>query len=684
MMSRSCFSPVRRPVLTSRAARMAGWARFAVPLTLLAAFLLGLPDRAHAGDAPAWMHALVSVPLPAHDEKTDAVLLYSEENLTIQPNGKFKRTTRRAYKILRVGGKSYGVAQAYVHAEEKVLSMRAWCIPAQGRDYEVKDKEAQEGSPGVQYGELVSDLRVKLIVIPASDPGNIVGYEIEEEEHPFVLQDIWQFQTSIPVKEARFSVELPAGWEIKSTWLNYPEVKPTSAGTNQWQWVVHDVGAIEYEEDMPPRRGVAGQLLLTFLTSASDKQGFQTWAEMGKWETNLTQGRRDASPELKQKVAELTTNVPDQLSRMRALANFVQRDIRYVAIELGIGGFQPHPARDTYSHRYGDCKDKATLMSAMLKEIGVDSFYLSINTTRGAVTAKTPPNMYWFNHEILGIKLPDDVKDPSLVATYQHPTLGRVLIFDPTDELTPFGELRGELQANYGLLVTPEGGDLVQLPQLAPPASGIARIAKLSLDERGGLQGEVHETRVGDPAINQRGALRNVQKDADRIKPIETLMAHSLASFQITKATISNLNQTSQPFGYDWTFVAPNYGKTAGGLILVRPRVVGSKTSGLLETKEPRKYPVEFNGPRRDTDTFEIKLPPGYEVDDLPPPADVDFSFGSYHSKVESQGGMIRYTRTFEIRELSVPTDKTDDLKRFYRIIANDERSTAVLKPSGH
>ena len=211
-----------------------------------------------------------------------------------------------------------------------------------------------------------------------------------------------------------------------------------------------------------------------------------------------------------------------------------------------------------------------------------------------------------------------------------------------------------------------------------------ARIAKLSLDERGGLQGEVHETRVGDPAINQRGALRNVQKDADRIKPIETLMAHSLASFQITKATISNLNQTSQPFGYDWTFVAPNYGKTAGGLILVRPRVVGSKTSGLLETKEPRKYPVEFNGPRRDTDTFEIKLPPGYEVDDLPPPADVDFSFGSYHSKVESQGGMIRYTRTFEIRELSVPTDKTDDLKRFYRIIANDERSTAVLKPSGH
>ena len=68
---------------------------------------------------------------------------------------------------------------------------------------------------------------------------------------------------------------------------------------------------------------------------------------------------------------------------MRALAKFVQGDIRYVAIELGIGGLQPHQASDIYSHRYGDCKDKATLMSSMLREIGVESYYLDVNTQRG-------------------------------------------------------------------------------------------------------------------------------------------------------------------------------------------------------------------------------------------------------------------------------------------------------------
>jgi hypothetical protein len=116
----------------------------------------------------------------------------------------------------------------------------------------------------------------------------------------------------------------------------------------------------------------------------------------------------------------------------------------------------------------------------------------------------------------------------------------------------------------------------------------------------------------------------------------------------------------------------------------VRPRFIGNKSSDLLETKEPRKYPVEFDGPARDTDTFEIILPAGYEVDDLPPPVNAEYSFASYHSKTESSGNTLKYTRTFELKELSVPLSKVDDLKKLYRIIAGDERNTAVLKPAGH
>jgi hypothetical protein len=194
--------------------------------------------------------------------------------------------------------------------------------------------------------------------------------------------------------------------------------------------------------------------------------------------------------------------------------------------------------------------------------------------------------------------------------------------------------------------------------------------------------GEVEETRLGDRAASQRWALRTVTKDSDRIKPIENLLSTSLANFRITKASVLNLQHTDQPFGFKYTFEAESYAKLAGNLLLVRPRVLGREASGILETKEPRQFPVEFAGPVKDTDVFEIAIPAGYEVDDLPPPVDADFGFASYHSKTEAKGNVIHYTRSFEVKELSVPASKAEELKKLYRIIASDERNTAVLKPA--
>ena len=679
MSNRLCCSPARRLRVSKMRRALLSFA------LVVMGCLAGVPPCA-AADAPAWMHALVSAPLPAHDEKTDAVLLYSERIVTVQSADKFKITVREAYKILRPGGREYGTVTVSYNSHSKITGLRGWCIPAQGKDYEVKDKEAVEISlPKVDGSELVSDVKDKLLRIPAADVGNIVGYEYEKELQPFVLQDVWRFQEANPVREAHYTLQLPAGWEYKATWMNYPEVKPAQSG-NQSQWIVSDIKGIKHEDSMPPWQGVAGQMIVSFFPpgSSAQNQGFQNWKQMGIWYQGLTSGRRDASPELKQKVASLTASASAPAAKMKALGEFAQRDIRYVAIELGIGGWQPHPAAEVFAHHYGDCKDKATLMGAMLHEIGIDSYYVVINSERGSVTPETPAHMGGFDHVILAIKLPDGVSEGSLAATMFHPRLGKILFFDPTDELTPFGQLSGALQANYGLLVTPDGGELVELPELPPAMNGIQRTAKLNLSAAGTLSGEVQETRVGDRAWSQRWALRTVTKDTDRIKPIETLLSHSLATFQITNASVGNLQLTDQPFLYNYSVVAQNYAKSAGNLLLVRPRFIGNKSSDLLETKEPRKYAVEFDGPSRDSDTFEITLPPGYEVDDLPPPVNADYSFASYHSKTEVNGNTLKYTRTFEIKELSVPVNKVEDLKKLYRIIAGDERNTAVLRPATH
>ncbi len=628
------------------------------------------------------MHALVGMPLPSYDEKTDAVLLYSETNVTVVSSDKIKTHVRKAYKILRPNGREHGVFGVPFNPQTKITTLHGWCIPAQGKDYEVKDKDALDVSPpNIEGGELVSDVKYRLLRIPAPDPGNIIGYEYETEEHPLVLQDGWDFQGLDPVRESHYSLQLPSGWEYKVAWLNHPEVQPKEAGNNLWQWTVGDVPGIRREQDMPPFEGVMGQMVATFFPAGgpSVSNGFSNWREMGTWYWNLERGRSDASPEIKQEVAALTAGKTTSLQKMQALAQFVQRDIRYVAIELGIGGWQPHPATEVFSHRYGDCKDKATLMRSMLQEIGVDSYQVAINTARGSITPGTPAYR-GFDHQIIGIRLPDGVKDPSLIATWHDAKLGTILFFDPTNEYIPFGQIPGYLQANYGLLITPDGGEMMSLPQQPSAMNSIRRNAKMTLDPAGRLTGEVQEVRMGDRASSVRERLRTVTSDADRVKPIESLLASSLPSFRIARASVVNLEKTDQPFEFHYSFESENYAKNAGGLLLVRPRVIGSKGSGILETKEPRKFPVEFEGPAQDTDIFEIAMPPGYTVDDLPPPVDADFGFASYHSKSEVTGNVIRYTRTFEVKELSVPVSKADELKKFYRIIASDERNTAVLK----
>jgi hypothetical protein len=662
-------------------------ARPAIKIAPLRALIVALTcvlaaSSARAADAPAWMHTAASAPVPAHDEKTDAVLLYSEQVVSVQAIDKIKTHVRLVYKILRPTGRDYGIVRVPFTSHSKITYLRGWCIPAQGKDYEVRDKEAVEVSlQKVAGSELISDVKDKLLQIPAPDVGNVVGYEYEEEEQPMVLQDIWRFQSSIPAREQHYSLQLPAGWEYKASWVNYPEVKPTQGG-NQWDWAINDVKGLRREDEMPPIQGLSGQMIVSFFPPGGPSaNGFSSWPQMGKWYLNLTNGRRDSSPQIAQQVATLTATAKTPLDKMRALAQFVQHDIRYVAIELGIGGWQPHAATDIYTHHYGDCKDKATLLSSMLSQIGIESFYVLINVERGSVTPETPANI-GFNHAILAVKLPPGLTDPSLVATLQHPRLGTLLYFDPTNEYMPFGEIGGYLQANYGLLVTPEGGELVELPQQPPAMNGIARNGKLVLDLSGTLTGEVNETRVGDRASSERWSLRTVSKSSDQIKPIEDLLAGSLSLFRITQASVVNLNESDRPFGFHYTFEAQNYAKNAGGLLLVRPRVIGVKARGLLETKEPRKFPVEFDGPVRDTDSFDITIPSGYVVDDLPPAVDADYGFASYHAKTEVKGNLIHYSRTYEVKELSVPVARAEELKKFYRVIAGDERNTVVLKAS--
>src|SRR5258707_2110979 len=539
---------------------------------LLATLSLFGARLAVAGDAPSWIHAQAGATLPAHDDKTNAIVLYAETILTIQPNGKIKELYREVDKILRPDGEGRGVVRVYFDSQSRITNLHAWCVPVSGKDYEVKEKDAVESAIiGVDGSELVSDLRTKTLRIPAATPGSVVGYEMEQELRPYVMVDEWGFQDTVPVREAHYTLQLPRGWAYKANWLNHSEEHATEAAAGQWHWSINDVRAIRVEQDMPPWRGIAGSMVVALVPPSGQDPGIQSWHELVAWYLGLTRGRRDASPEIKQKVADLTASIPTTFGKMQAMAKFVQNDIRYVAIELGIGGHPNPPAAEVFSHRYGDCKDKVTLLSTMLKEIGIESYYVLINTERGSVTAATPPNLA-FDHAILAIVLPADLETATLQAGVTHPKLGKILFLHPTNEPTPLGRLSGGLQAKFGKLVTPEGGGVLELPQLPVDTNGIERTAKMALDDKGTLRGDVHEVRLGDRAAAQRYELRATTQDTDRIKPVEAVMGASFSTFQILKATVGTLRVPDRPFQRNYTLEAESFAKAAGDLLLVQPR----------------------------------------------------------------------------------------------------------------
>src|SRR4029077_4645646 len=141
MGCRLCCSRGKSMRVTRRLTSLATDRR-ALRAVLCSAVLMVIIVPAGASSAPDWMRALAGVTLPSYDEKTDAVLLYSERNVTVLSADKIKMQVREAYKILRPEGRGHGTVGVYVNPGRKITSLHGWCIPAQGKDYAVKEKDA--------------------------------------------------------------------------------------------------------------------------------------------------------------------------------------------------------------------------------------------------------------------------------------------------------------------------------------------------------------------------------------------------------------------------------------------------------------------------------------------------------------------------------------------------------------
>ena len=642
--------------------------------TSVATLIITAAQNASA-TVPDWVRQAAAVPVKAssYDDEIDAVVLLDEQVMNVSPSGQIVVQNRRAVRILRPQGRSEGTYSVIFSKEQKVDWLRAYGVNDKGEQFEAKDKEAVEVNLS-NDGSLYVDERRRAITAPANDPGGTVAFEMQEKMPPYQHDDVWAFQEQEPVLVSRYVVNLPPGWELSTTFANHADIKPTISG-NSYTWEVRDVPPIHREHRMPSLASIAAAMEVHLYSGGAHTPA--GWAGVGAWQSQLAEGRRVASPEIQQRVRDLTATAPDFESKVRAITKWVQRNVRYVSIQIGIGGWQPHPAPDIYRAGYGDCKDKATLLSTMLKEAGIDSEYVLayLGSRTHVVPQRVSP--YAFNHVFVAIELPgNEFKDAPAVVTVHGK---RWLLFDPTAEYLPVGELEGVLQGSYVLLNDHGRGELIRVPLFPSERNEVARKATLQLAADGSLSGEIDESDSGNYALELRDYLLDLRPD-DRRKAIEHRMNEEFNGASLESVDFENLDDVSKEFKIHIKFKASRYAVNAGPLILVKPRVMGTFGGFVDRDDKPRQFAYEFESSEMRKDDFTIQLPAGFAVDELPKPVKSEFEFGRYTSTTEVKDNVLHYTRVMDITDPEVPVDHVPDVRRFFHTIAMDERGSAVFK----
>jgi Domain of Unknown Function with PDB structure (DUF3857)/Transglutaminase-like superfamily len=631
----------------------------ALPLAVLcfAATLHAAPT------APPWVQTAAAEKLPDFPKDTNAVVLLDETIVTVLPSSEVQTQHRRAVRVLTPAGKGYAYGVAGFDNNTKLRGLQGWSIEPSGKVHRMKERHAIESSAA--DFEVYTDAKMKILDLPA-EVGSVIAYEYTLREKPYEPITVWRFQESIPVRRTRFQATVPDGWKHEVTWTNYAAAQPVNG-----MWELLDVPPIKDEPRMPEASSLAGRMGVQWISPATPAK--RTWNDIARWYNGLAVPRLAPTPQIQQQVRTLTDSAPDPI---RALARFTQLDIRYVAVAIGIGGYQPHASADIFTNRYGDCKDKATLLQTMLREKGITSHYVIVNTTRGMVDPSFP-TITAFNHVISAIRIPKE-KAKGLPAAIEHPQFGTLLLFDPTSTTTPFGHLPSYLQGSRGLLVTSDGGELIDLPLSVPEANELRRVAKLKMDDTGTLRGTVEETRTGEVAAEMRRWLQPLN-GKERVQALESALSRSLAHYQAAGMTIEQLDDPEPPLVVKYEITVPNYANRVADMILIRPRVIGAKGENMVELKE-RQYGYVTDGVSLHTDEVEIALPAAIKLDELPKPVTLTTPYIQYTSSSGFENGVLRYKRRYAMQTHAVSREAIAELNAAFSKIGADERASAVFK----
>src|SRR3989442_5625546 len=604
---------------------------------------------------------------PADYPDQSFVYLLDDGVVRFEADGRGSRTYRQVVQVLtEEGAERWGEQTfSYVRGRERLTVNWIRVVRPNGEVISAQPTHEQESlAPVALQAPVYSDSRVRRVTLGGVTPGTLVDYSFTIERlQPILPGDFyagWSVTTGRPTRRSRYVVDLPAtsAPRIQEHNVRFPRRVVEGHGRRVYTWATAEVPKLESE----PFAASPNSVFVSI-----DLAGVVTWGDVARWYARLSADRYEVTPELEARFREVVARAATRDDSLRALHRWVAQDFRYVALSLGLGGYQPRPPAAVLETRYGDCKDKATLFIALVRRMGAVAYPVLLSSSGGADS--TLPSLSQFDH---------------MIAALQRP--GGYVYLDLTSELTPFGELPPAEQGSFALIVHPDGsGEQVSLPADSARANRQQSRVVGALSRDGVFSGRFTEAASGA----EQYALREAFSRSFAPKELRELTRNT-ANAPFDGATGDSLEIFD---GRDLRaeprvtlLVRGARITTASGDADILPLPLRSYVSAALvaevEAHVPRKYPIDIGaviGPLTQVGDFEVTLPEGWRAK-LPPSVHEASAFGSYATEYAQEGRVLHVTRRMSGYRGVAPPDQVSALIAWLRAVSKDDARYLVLE----
>lgn len=647
---------------------------------LLGAILLvaaGISPASRAASVPEWLAAAGQVNLGQFGAGSAAVVVGQWTEFSVDATGKFLWTERRALRVLNLRA-----AQPYLNVlgrentDESVVSIQAWSVSPSGRVVQADKKNVATAAAYPSF-VLYSDDRTKILSVPGVEEGSLVGYEVVRTGRLPLSGERFGLEERIPVRLSELRVSVPSG---SLRWfVNHPDrVEVASQSPTAAFFRTANRPSLPPEASAPPFDSLAAAVFVNY--DPKGPAAVQSWEDAGRAIHPLLSGAEKPAPEINAQVESLSAGQADLLAKLNASYTFVSRQVRYVAVEIGIGGFEPHAAADVFRSRYGDCKDKATLLLTMLDHIGLRG-YPALVGTRGDIEADPQiPTLATFDHMIVALPVPSELQ-PAVRGLSSYDPESKILWIDPTSDIDPLGQLPEMDQGVFALISYPDRGDLRRIPEMHAEQNGIEYRADLRLGPDGNGTASVEERYLGAEDADRHSLYRDLSQDQIRRNFDERVTRYAnQAAFQ--QGSVSGVQDTGSPIVEKFSFGGSFASASAGDNWFFQPLFLAGIAVPEISPR-PRVLPLELGIPYRVRGQTHVELPLGMGIAGVPSKTSVESEFGSLQVEYSVSGNTVLTTETLSFTLSRIPPEKYEAFREFINNVRRVEqvRLRAIRTP---